>query len=29
MIADIYNAVSQEAVDALVSFMNDFQARYG
>ena len=27
--ASIYNAVPQEAVDALVSFMNDFQAKNG
>ena len=27
--ASLYNAVSQETVDVLVSFMNDFQARYG
>lgn len=27
--ASIYNAVSQEAVDALVSFMRDFKAKHG
>ena len=29
MRASIYNAVGQDAVDALVGFMRDFEARHG
>ncbi len=29
MRASIYNAVGEEAVDALISFMQDFEQRYG
>jgi phosphoserine aminotransferase len=29
MRASIYNAVPEEAVDALVSFMSDFEKKYG
>jgi phosphoserine aminotransferase len=29
MRASIYNAVSEEAVDALIAFMQDFEQRYG
>ena len=29
MRASIYNAVSEQAVDALISFMQDFEQRHG